>query len=106
MLGDDALGCLRDLKKWLRFYDEKLNRMDVARCLAETNLLRRDLLPILSLWGDSEQSDKHRSRIMLACCAYMAFLVFVSVVKVLTKGDFFLRSGIACAIDVAGRATY
>ncbi|KAK2794160.1 Topoisomerase 1-associated factor 1 [Onygenales sp. PD_12] len=67
VLGDDALACLRDLKKWLKFYDEKANRMDVARCLAEANLVNRDLLPILALWGDSAQEDKHKSRIMLAC---------------------------------------
>ncbi|EDN11271.1 predicted protein [Histoplasma mississippiense (nom. inval.)] len=30
VLGDDALACLRDIKKWLKFYDEKANRMDVA----------------------------------------------------------------------------
>nr|KMM68681.1 mating-type switching protein swi1 [Coccidioides posadasii RMSCC 3488] len=67
VLGDDALGCLRDLKKWLRFYDEKLNRMDVARCLAECKLVNGDLVPIISLYGDAEQSDKHKARIMLAC---------------------------------------
>ncbi|PGH13575.1 hypothetical protein AJ79_03568 [Helicocarpus griseus UAMH5409] len=66
-LGDDALACLRDIKKWLKFYDEKANRMDVARCLAEANLVNRDLIPILMLWGDAVQSDKHKSRIALAC---------------------------------------
>lgn len=71
MLGDDALGCLRDLKKWLRFYDEKLNRMDVARCLAESKLITGDLVPIITLYGDADQSDKHKSRILLACCAYI-----------------------------------
>ncbi|KKZ63065.1 replication fork protection complex subunit Tof1/Swi1 [[Emmonsia] crescens] len=39
VLGDDALACLRDIKRWLKFYDEKANRMDVARCLAEANLM-------------------------------------------------------------------
>ncbi|KAK2739274.1 Topoisomerase 1-associated factor 1 [Myotisia sp. PD_48] len=66
-LGDDALGCLRDLRKWLRFYDEKRNRLDVARCLGESNLVNGDLVPILALWGDQEQNDKHKSRIILAC---------------------------------------
>lgn len=31
-LGDDALACLKDLKRWLKGFDEKLNRFDVARC--------------------------------------------------------------------------
>ena len=46
ILGDDALACLRDLKRWLKLYDEKLNRLDVARCLAEAKLVAGDLLPI------------------------------------------------------------
>ncbi|EEQ29495.1 Topoisomerase 1-associated factor 1 [Microsporum canis] len=66
-LGDDALGCLRDLKKWLRFYDEKLNRLDVARCLAESNLVNGDLIPILALWDEVKPTDKYKSRITLAC---------------------------------------
>ncbi|KAL1953542.1 hypothetical protein VTO42DRAFT_2619 [Malbranchea cinnamomea] len=67
VLGDDALGCLRDLKKWLRFYDDKLNRMDVARCLGEANLVNGDLIPILALYGDCAETDKHKLRINLAC---------------------------------------
>ncbi|KAK2865256.1 hypothetical protein FQN49_003761 [Arthroderma sp. PD_2] len=67
LLGDDALGCLRDLKKWLRFYDEKLNRLDVARCLAESNVVNGDLMPILALWDDIKPNDKYKSRITLAC---------------------------------------
>ncbi|EEQ85423.2 Topoisomerase 1-associated factor 1 [Blastomyces dermatitidis] len=67
VLGDDALACLRDIKRWLKFYDEKANRMDVARCLAEANLVNRDLIPILTLWGDDIHDEKHKSRIALAC---------------------------------------
>ncbi|KAJ6262804.1 hypothetical protein Dda_1361 [Drechslerella dactyloides] len=48
-LGDDVLGCLRDLKRWLRGYDEKLNRLDVARCISETSMVKVDLLEILNL---------------------------------------------------------
>jgi len=29
-LGDDALACLKDLRRWLKLYDEKLNRYDVC----------------------------------------------------------------------------
>lgn len=67
MLGDDALACLRDIKRWLKLYDEKNNRMDVARCLGEANLINGDLLPILSLWWASGQNSKHMTRISLAC---------------------------------------
>ncbi|KAJ5532175.1 hypothetical protein N7494_008727 [Penicillium frequentans] len=67
VLGDDALACLRDIKRWLKLYDEKNNRMDVARCLGEANLVNGDLLPILSLWWNSGQKNKRMTRIALAC---------------------------------------
>ncbi|KAJ5935633.1 hypothetical protein N7466_005180 [Penicillium verhagenii] len=67
VLGDDALACLRDIKRWLKLHDEKNNRMDVARCLGEANVVNGDLLPILSLWWTSGQKSKHMSRIALAC---------------------------------------
>ncbi|KAK2760203.1 Topoisomerase 1-associated factor 1 [Arachnomyces sp. PD_36] len=67
LLGDDALACLRDIKKWLKLYDEKTNRMDVARCLAEANLVNGDLIPILSLCSENAQGSKHKSRVALAC---------------------------------------
>ncbi|KAF9881224.1 DNA repair protein [Colletotrichum karsti] len=66
-LGDDATEVLRDLKKWIRFYDEKTNRMDVARCIAEANLVEGDLLPILAGWPESATDNKFRARIALAC---------------------------------------
>ncbi|KAL2836524.1 timeless protein-domain-containing protein [Aspergillus pseudoustus] len=67
VLGDDALACLRDIKRWLKLYDEKFNRMDVARCLGEANLVNGDLIQILSLWWSGSQQSKYMSRIALAC---------------------------------------
>ena len=67
VLGDDALACLKDLKKWLKLYDEKANRLDVARCLAEANLVSGDLLPILAGWPESATEDRAKSKIALAC---------------------------------------
>ncbi|KAJ5895404.1 hypothetical protein N7495_007095 [Penicillium taxi] len=67
VLGDDALACLRDIKRWLKLYDEKNNRMDVARCLGEANLVNGDLLPILTVWWTSGQKSKHMTRVALAC---------------------------------------
>lgn len=67
MLGDDALACLKDLKKWLKLHDEKANRLDVARCLAEANLVKGDLLPILAAWPETATEDKFKSKIALAC---------------------------------------
>ncbi|TGO50351.1 hypothetical protein BCON_0185g00020 [Botryotinia convoluta] len=67
ILGDDALACLRDLKKWLKLYDEKANRLDVARCLAESNLVGGDLLQILAAWPENATDDRLKSKIALAC---------------------------------------
>ncbi|KFY38692.1 hypothetical protein V494_04264 [Pseudogymnoascus sp. VKM F-4513 (FW-928)] len=67
VLGDDALACLRDIKRWLKLYDEKANRLDVARCLAELNLVGGDLLQILAGWPENETDNKIKSRIALAC---------------------------------------
>ncbi|CAF9915798.1 MAG: Topoisomerase 1-associated factor 1 [Alectoria fallacina] len=67
VLGDDALACLKDLKKWLKLHDEKANRLDVARCLAEANLVKGDLLEILAAWPEAATEDKIKSKIALAC---------------------------------------
>ncbi|KAK2603762.1 Topoisomerase 1-associated factor 1 [Conoideocrella luteorostrata] len=75
-LGDDALEVLRDLKRWIRFYDEKTNRMDVARCIHEANLIEGDLLPILRTWPENAMDNKFRSRIALACFELMVPLTW------------------------------
>lgn len=67
ILGDDALACLKDIKKWLKLYDEKSNRLDVARCLAEANLVNGDLLEILAAWPEEATDDRLKSKISLAC---------------------------------------
>ena len=67
VLGDDALACLKDLKKWLRLHDEKANRLDVARCLAEANIVNGDILEILAAWPESASEDRVKSKICLAC---------------------------------------
>ncbi|EXJ85662.1 replication fork protection complex subunit Tof1/Swi1 [Capronia coronata CBS 617.96] len=67
VLGDDALACLRDLKRWLKLYDEKNNKLDVARCLAEAKLVGGDLIPILASWPDDGKENKSKARVALAC---------------------------------------
>lgn len=51
----------------MKLYDEKTNRLDVARCLAEANLVNGDLLPILASWAQGSPDDRLRARIALAC---------------------------------------
>jgi len=67
VLGDDALACLRDLKRWLKLYDEKNNRLDVARCLAEANLVNGDITPILAAWTEDANNNRSKARLALAC---------------------------------------
>lgn len=75
-LGDDALDVLRDIKKWIRFSDERTNRMDVARCLADANLVSGDLIHILALWTENSNDDRYKSRIALACYELLAPLTW------------------------------
>ncbi|KAI1806384.1 timeless-domain-containing protein [Daldinia bambusicola] len=76
VLGDSALEVLRDIKKWIRFYDEKTNRMDVARCLAEANIIDGDLLHIIASWSENEANNKFRARAALACFEIMVPLTW------------------------------
>ncbi|KAI1746249.1 timeless protein [Xylaria scruposa] len=76
VLGDSALEVLRDIKKWLRYYDEKTNRMDVARCLAEANVIEGDLLHILATWPENATDNKIKARAALACFEIMVPLTW------------------------------
>ncbi|KAI1366515.1 timeless protein-domain-containing protein [Xylaria arbuscula] len=76
VLGDSALEVLRDIKKWIRFYDEKTNRMDVARCLHEANLIEGDLLHILATWPENATDNKLKARAALACFEIMVPLTW------------------------------
>lgn len=67
MLGDDALAVLKDIKRWLKLWDEKTGRLDVARTLAESNLVRGDLLEILAQWPESASESAFMSKIALLC---------------------------------------
>ncbi|KAH0327241.1 timeless-domain-containing protein, partial [Aureobasidium melanogenum] len=67
LLGDDALACLKDLSRWIRSYDDRMNRHDVKRCMAEANLLRGDLLPILAQQGDKTNRSALATKIALSC---------------------------------------
>ncbi|KAK9377021.1 timeless protein-domain-containing protein [Lipomyces chichibuensis] len=68
VLGDDALACLKDLKRWIKAYDEKLNRLDVARAISKTSLVTDDLLQILTDWEASRtRCTMTEFRTALAC---------------------------------------
>ena len=60
----------------MRFYDQKLNRMDVARCISETNLVTGDVLAILAAWHENATLQRFRSRVALACYELMTPLTW------------------------------
>lgn len=70
VLGDDAIGCLKDLRRWLKFYDEKLSRLDVQRALAESNFVKGDVLEILADWPETGKDSKLRFKVSLLCRRY------------------------------------
>jgi replication fork protection complex subunit Tof1/Swi1 len=56
------------LRRWIRFYDEKLNRLDVQRVLAESNFVKGDILEMLSDWPETSKPDRLRSKVALLAC--------------------------------------
>lgn len=67
VLGDDGLGCLRDLKRWLQHYDEKRDVWDVKSALSTMNVVATDICPILESWAVTDDENEHLRRISLAC---------------------------------------
>ncbi|KAI4698129.1 Topoisomerase 1-associated factor 1 [Alternaria hordeiaustralica] len=65
-LGHDALLCLKDLRKWLKFADGQYNRRDVARCMAEANLVKGDLLEILAKISPTVMESTWKHKIAVA----------------------------------------
>ncbi|KAF4552268.1 Topoisomerase 1-associated factor 1-like protein [Elsinoe fawcettii] len=66
VLGDDALACLKDLRRWLKLYDTKLDRFDVKRVLSEANVVKGDLLEILGQWREEDETNVLRRKVALS----------------------------------------
>ena len=67
---------LKDIKRWLRLFDDKTNRLDVARLLAEAHLVQGDLLEILATWPENAAEDSFRSKVALLSGMYSLFLYY------------------------------
>ena len=57
-LGDEALLCLKDLKRWFKLVDDEQSRLDVAMATAEYKILTDDLIPILIEWEEKASQKK------------------------------------------------
>lgn len=94
-LGDECLGCLKDIKKFWRLDDHDDDRT-VARILYKSKVLPNDLLPILK---SVEGTGSRGTRIALLCCT------FPSSSPSLTQADLWRAADIIAAltwpIDVA-----
>ncbi|KAG5439240.1 hypothetical protein PCANB_001539 [Pneumocystis canis] len=76
ILGDDGLACLKDLKRWLQYYDEKYCSWDVKRILSDTNFVEGDICPILAMWDPLNKEDKMKWRLSLACVELLVALTW------------------------------
>lgn len=50
--------------------------MDVARCLADANIVNGDLIHILALWNENSNDDRYKARVALACYELLAPLTW------------------------------
>ena len=57
-LGDEALPCLKDLKRWFKLVDDDQHRLDVAMAAGEYKILTDDLVPILIEWENRSVAEK------------------------------------------------
>jgi hypothetical protein len=74
VLGDDALGCLKDLKKWVKFYGAS-GKLDALRCIADTNLVSLDICQILGSFKEGQENDKVKWRMALNCRTFPHFIL-------------------------------
>ncbi|KAL2312084.1 Mating-type switching protein swi1 [Schizosaccharomyces pombe] len=66
VLGDEALACLKDLKRYLQVVDEKYKVWQIRSLLSSLQLVTNDICPILSDW-DKDITNYRNWRIALAC---------------------------------------
>ncbi|EON65369.1 hypothetical protein W97_04607 [Coniosporium apollinis CBS 100218] len=76
VLGDDALACLKDVRRWIKGFDQKQNRFDVQRCLAEANFAKGDLLEIMAKWPENSMEDPLKYKVLLACLELLGLLTW------------------------------
>jgi hypothetical protein len=64
-LGDECLGCLKDLKRFWRMDDNDDDR-NIARMFFETGILKNDLVPILASYGQLASVSGRQEKAALA----------------------------------------
>ncbi|KAF9207018.1 hypothetical protein BGZ49_001354 [Haplosporangium sp. Z 27] len=64
IMGDECLGCLKDIKKFIKYFDEPGNNV-VLTFLGKLGILEKDLIPIMLL--NSPPNNPVKERLVLAC---------------------------------------
>ncbi|KAF9436980.1 Topoisomerase 1-associated factor 1 [Entomortierella beljakovae] len=64
VMGDECLGCLKDIKKFIKYYDEPGDNV-ALNFLGKMGILEKDLIPIMLL--NSPPSNPVKERLVLAC---------------------------------------
>ncbi|KAF8932695.1 Topoisomerase 1-associated factor 1 [Dissophora ornata] len=64
IMGDECLECLKDIKKFIKYYDEPGDNV-VLTYLGKMGILEKDLIPIILL--NTPASSPVRERLVLAC---------------------------------------
>ncbi|KAG0377054.1 Topoisomerase 1-associated factor 1 [Mortierella sp. AD032] len=74
VMGDECLECLKDIKKFIKYYEEAGNN-EALTFLGKMNILEKDLIPIILLNSPADNSTKER--LVLACIELMVPMTWI-----------------------------
>ncbi|KAF9182982.1 Topoisomerase 1-associated factor 1 [Haplosporangium sp. Z 767] len=82
VMGDECLECLKDIKKFIKYYDEPGDNV-VLTFLGRMGILEKDLIPIMLLNTPADNSTKER--LVLACIELMVPMTWIIDYKALQE---------------------
>ncbi|KAG0198538.1 Topoisomerase 1-associated factor 1 [Mortierella sp. GBA30] len=82
VMGDECLECLKDIKKFIKYYDEPGDNV-VLTFLGKMGILEKDLIPIMLLNTPADNSTKER--LVLACIELMVPMTWIIDYKALQQ---------------------
>ncbi|KAF9285158.1 Topoisomerase 1-associated factor 1 [Mortierella alpina] len=80
VMGDECLECLKDIKKFIKYYDDPGDNVVLA-FLGKMGILEKDLIPIMLLNTPADNSTKER--LVLACIELMVPMTWIIDYKAL-----------------------
>ncbi|KAF9950151.1 Topoisomerase 1-associated factor 1 [Mortierella alpina] len=82
VMGDECLECLKDIKKFIKYYDDPGDNVVLA-FLGKMGILEKDLIPIMLLNTPADNSTKER--LVLACIELMVPMTWIIDYKALQE---------------------